>query len=72
MVNKKGKYLKIFKIAKHENCSCNQPDKSPTAGDDQYEAMRKAYIETLNVIDKGNSVNLPTQFNMFIIFITMY
>ena len=67
MVNKLGKNLKIFKIAKHENCSCNQPDKSPT-GDDQYEAMRKAYIETLNVTDKGNSVNLPTQFNIFIIF----
>ena len=71
MVNKLGKNLKIFKIAKHENCSCNQPDKSPT-GDDQYEAMRKAYIETLNVTDKGNSVNLPTQFNIFIIFIAMY
>ena len=66
MVNKRGKNLKIFKIAQHENCMCNQPDKSPTGGD-QYEAMRKAYIETLNVTDEGNFVNLPTQFNILFI-----
>ena len=59
MVSKIGRNLKIFKIAKHEHCSCNQTIKSPT-GNDQYEAMRKAYITTLNVIAKGNSVNIPT------------
>ena len=72
LVNKLGKHLKIFKIAQHENCTCNQPDKSPTGGD-QYKAMRKAYIETLNATDEGNFVNLPTQFNiLFLILITMY
>ena len=71
MVNKWGKYRKIFEIAKHENCSCNQLDKCCT-GDDQYRAMRKAYIKTLNIIDKGNCINLRTQFNIFIILMTMY
>ena len=56
---KTGKYLKIFKIAKHENCSCNQTVKSPT-GNDQYWSMRKVFITTLKVIDTGNSVNWPT------------
>ena len=56
LVNKNRKHLKIFKIAKHENCSCNQTVKSPT-GNDQYESMRKVFITTLKVIDTGNSVN---------------
>ena len=56
---KTGKYLKIFKIAKHENCSCNQTVKS-RAGNDQYGSMRKVFITTLNVIDTGNSVNWTT------------
>ena len=58
LVNYRGKQLRIFKIAKHENCLCNQTVKNPT-GDDQYEAVRKTYITTLNVLNQGNSVNLP-------------
>ena len=63
---KMGNYLKIFKIAKHESCSCNQTVKSLP-----YEAMRKDYITTLKVIDKGILL-IYLQFNIFIIFITMY
>ena len=61
-----GNYLKIFKIAKHESCSCNQTVKSLP-----YEAMRKDYITTLKVIDKGILL-IYLQFNTFFILITMY
>ena len=79
MVNRWGKQLKIFKVAKHENCSCDNivpairlflQSNSPT-GNDQYEAMRKVYITKLKVMDIGILL-IYLQFNMFIIFITTY
>ena len=70
METKYGTQLKIFKIAKHENCFCNQIVKRHT-GNDQYKAMRKDYITTLKVIVKGILL-INLQFNIFIIFITMY
>ena len=62
LANKHGKHLKIFNIAKHESCYCNQTVKK---------SKNNPYITTLKVIDEGILL-IYLQFNTFFILITMY